>query len=169
MEFTAVKENSKSAQCESPVLDDNMLMMLCRQGDEDAFYELVRRYQHVMVNFIYRMVHDWENAIEIAQDVFVKVYKNLSRYDTDLKFSTWLYKIATNTAIDALRKQNRKGRNMVETHDMRPEEVYNKSVTNGFIFSHDPEKHTLNNEIQLKIEEAINELSPETRQIFIMK
>ena len=74
-------------------------------GDIDRFEDLVRRYQKPIINFIFRMVGNYEDAAELSQDVFIKSYSSLASYDPSYRFSTWLFRIATNRAIDFLRKK----------------------------------------------------------------
>src|SRR5436309_3636423 len=68
-------------------------------GREDGFEELVRRYQRPIAAYVYRMVGDYEAALDLTQEVFIKVYNSLSRYRAEFKFSTWIYKIAHNSAV----------------------------------------------------------------------
>src|SRR5215211_5916558 len=73
-------------------------------GREDGFEELVRRYQRPIVAYVYRLVGDYDAALDLAQEVFIKVYSSLERYRPEFKFSTWIYRIAHNAAIDHLRR-----------------------------------------------------------------
>ncbi len=75
-------------------------------GREESFEELVRRYQRPIVAYAYRLVGDYESALDLAQEVFIKVYSSLERYRPEYKFSTWIYKIAHNAAIDHLRRNS---------------------------------------------------------------
>ncbi|MBA2341043.1 MAG: sigma-70 family RNA polymerase sigma factor [Pyrinomonadaceae bacterium] len=79
-------------------------------GGEDGFEELVRRYQRPIVAYIYRMTGDYEAALDLTQDVFVKVYNSLRRYRSEYKFSTWIYRIAHNVAVDHLRRNSTRER-----------------------------------------------------------
>lgn len=74
-------------------------------GDVGQFETLVRRYQRPIVGFLYRMVADLDLARDLSQDVFVRVYASLDRYDARFRFTTWLYRIAANCAIDHLRRR----------------------------------------------------------------
>ncbi len=80
------------------------LVVRAAAGREDGFEELVRRYQRPIAAYVYRMVGDYDAALDLTQEVFIKVYGSLARYRSEYKFSTWIYKIAHNTAIDHLRK-----------------------------------------------------------------
>ena len=75
-------------------------------GGEAGFEELVRRYQRPIVSYVYRMLNDYEASLDVTQEVFIKVYNSLDRYSCDYKFSTWLYRIAHNAAIDHMRRNS---------------------------------------------------------------
>ena len=85
--------------------DDSVLVEAVLAGDSDAFRGLVERYQNRIYNIVFGMVHNREDAMELAQDSFIKAYRKLSTFRTDSKFYTWLCRIAVNTTIDHLRKQ----------------------------------------------------------------
>ena len=87
-------------------LDDRALVSRILEGDRDRFTELVKRYQKRVVNYVYRITHRYEEAHDLAQEIFVKVFMALDRYDPKYQFSTWLFRIAQNSAIDALRKKS---------------------------------------------------------------
>ena len=92
------------AQGEQP--DDRALVTRILGGDRDGFTELVKRYEKRVVNYVYRITHRYEEAHDLAQEIFVKVFLALDRYDPTYQFSTWLFRIAQNSAIDALRKKS---------------------------------------------------------------
>src|SRR6185436_19540166 len=87
-------------------LDDRALVTRILEGDADRFTELVKRYEKRVVNYVYRITHRYEDAHDLAQEIFVKVFVALDRYDPKYQFSTWLFRIAQNSAIDALRKKS---------------------------------------------------------------
>src|ERR671916_2953294 len=87
----------------SAVADCELVVRAIR-GREDGFNELVRRYQRPIAAYVYRMVGDYDAALDLTQEVFIKVYSSLQRYRPEFKFSTWIYKIAHNAAIDHLRR-----------------------------------------------------------------
>jgi len=90
---------------ELATLPDADVVQLAQQGREAAYRELVRRYERPVFSLIYRMVRDRETSEDLAQDTFVKVLNNVERYRPEFKFSSWLFKIANNVAIDHLRKR----------------------------------------------------------------
>ncbi len=83
---------------------DPELVASAARGLEGSFEELVNRYQRPISAFVYRMVGDYDAALDLTQEIFIKVYASLSRYRPEFKFSTWIYKIAHNAAIDHLRR-----------------------------------------------------------------
>ncbi len=87
-------------------LDDRSLVERILGGDRDQFALLVSRYEKRVINYAYRITHRYEEAHDLAQEIFVKVYLALDRYDPKYQFSTWLFRIAQNSAIDALRKKS---------------------------------------------------------------
>jgi RNA polymerase sigma-70 factor, ECF subfamily len=93
-----------------PGTADNALVSAYLEGNDYAFQILVGRYQHKLVNYLNSLVHDYEVAVDLAQEAFIRVFRNASRYRGDYQFSTWIYRIATNLAIDEMRRRERKGR-----------------------------------------------------------
>ncbi len=84
---------------------DQKLVTRILKGEKDAFEMIMERYQRPIINFTYRMTHDREIALDLAQEVFIKAYNSLNSYNSGYKLSTWLYKIASNHVIDYLRKK----------------------------------------------------------------
>lgn len=87
-------------------ISDIELVAGAMAGAEDNFEALVRRYQRPIVAYVFRILGDYESALDVTQEVFIKVYNSLARYSSDYKFSTWLYRIAHNAAIDHLRRNS---------------------------------------------------------------
>ena len=83
---------------------DEDLVRAALAGDMSGFEQLVGRYKKQIVNFIYRMIGDYDTALDMSQDVFIRVYQALDRYDPRYQFTTWIYRIASNCAIDRLRR-----------------------------------------------------------------
>lgn len=87
-------------------LTDGELIINALRGSEDNFEELVRRYQRPITGYVYRMLNNYDASLDVTQEVFIKVYNSLSRYSSEYKFSTWLYRIAHNAAIDYMRRNS---------------------------------------------------------------
>jgi len=109
--LTTIDMNFSAAVRREVVADptsDHALLEATRIGDEDAFAELVGRYRNPITNYIYRMTNDYDGAVDLAQETFVRVYRAAERYQTTYAFSTYIYRIATNLAISELRKRKRR-------------------------------------------------------------
>ncbi len=94
-----------STSLDLPNLPDADVVVLAQKGREAAFRELIRRYERPVFSLIFRMVRDGTLAEDLAQDAFIKVLNNLDKYRAEFKFSSWLFKIANNVAIDHLRRR----------------------------------------------------------------
>jgi RNA polymerase sigma-70 factor (ECF subfamily) len=109
-------DNREPKQAETPdsegvpaeSLSDHQLIEATKQGDEAAFAEIVSRYRNPLTNFLYRMLNDYEEAVDLAQETFVRVYFAIERYHTEYAFSTYIYRIASNLAISEIRKRKRR-------------------------------------------------------------
>jgi len=89
-------------------VSDHALLEAASKGDEDAFAVLVGRYRNQITSYIYRMTNDYDGAVDLAQETFLRVYRAAGRYQTTHAFSTYIYRIATNLAITELRKRKRR-------------------------------------------------------------
>ncbi len=89
-------------------LSDHQLIEATRNGDEEAFAEIVGRYRNQITNFLYRFLNDYDEAVDLAQETFVRVYFAIDRYHTGFAFSTYIYRIATNLAISEIRRRKRR-------------------------------------------------------------
>ena len=87
---------------------DHALIEATKQGDEAAFAIIVGRYRSPITNYLYRFLNDYEEAVDLAQETFVRVYFAIERYHTEYAFSTYIYRIATNLAISEIRKRKRR-------------------------------------------------------------
>src|SRR5260370_17523105 len=94
---------------------DVQLMLDVKAGDEQSFALLLQRYRRPLVNFLYRMVREREEAEDLAQEVFLRVYRARKDYVPSAKFTTWLFRIATNLALNSVR-DNRYQRMEVSIH-----------------------------------------------------
>ena len=111
--LSSVKHFDFAAAASAPALvvqpaTDHALLEGTLAGDEDAFAELVARYRNQITSYIYRMVNDYDTAVDLSQETFLRVYRAAARYQTTHAFSTYIYRIATNVAISELRKRKRR-------------------------------------------------------------
>src|SRR6059036_3126534 len=86
---------------------DAALMLRVRQGDMEAFEELVEKYKQPVMNLVYRTLRDATEAEDLAQHVFLPVYKSAHRYEISAKFSTWIFTIARNLCLNEIRRRSR--------------------------------------------------------------
>ncbi len=89
-------------------LSDHALIEATKEGDEAAFGEIMNRYRSPITNYLYRFLNDYEEAVDLAQETFVRVYFAIERYHTEYAFSTYIYRIATNLAISEIRRRKRR-------------------------------------------------------------
>jgi len=105
-------ENSGAEVLQSTVsienLSDHELIEATKRGDEAAFAEIVNRYRKPITNYLYRFLNDYEEAVDLSQETFVRVYFAIERYHTDYAFSTYIYRIATNLGISEIRRRKRR-------------------------------------------------------------
>src|SRR5918911_4051831 len=142
---------------------DSELVVRSLAGREDGFEELVRRYQRPIVAYVYRMVGDYDAALDLAQEVFIKVYNSLARYSAEYKFSTWIYRIAHNAAIDHLR------RGLARHEDLRRESdgvEYERPLASGHPT---PEQLSERAERRAEIEEVVQALPPAYRELITLR
>ena len=105
---TAAAVAAPAAVSMPELLTDHGLLEATRAGDEAAFAEIVRRYRNQITNYVYRMTNDYEAAVDLAQETFLRVFRAADRYQTTYAFSTYIYRIATNLAISELRRRKRR-------------------------------------------------------------
>lgn len=91
-----------------PQPSDEELIRSILAGDQELFGDLVLRYQGRLVNYLFRLLRNMEEAHDLAQEVFFKVYQALDRYNPEYRFSTWLFRVGQNAAIDLIRKRRLK-------------------------------------------------------------
>jgi RNA polymerase sigma-70 factor (ECF subfamily) len=143
---------------------DADLVRRALRGRDDGFEELVRRYQRPIVSYVYRMTGDYEAALDLTQDVFIKVYGSLARYRPEYKFSTWIYRIAHNTAIDHLRRQTTREQELNGTSaDGSP---YERPVASD---APTPEQLSERAERRAEIEDVIQQLPPSYRELIVLR
>src|SRR3954470_5700278 len=105
--MTRVAQTGPTIREQLRAMDDADVVTSFLGGEERAFQELVERYQTRLLNFIYRTIGDREKAEDLVQEVFIRVYRHLHRFDRSKKFSTWAYTIASNLAKNELRNRSR--------------------------------------------------------------
>src|SRR5664279_1350777 len=144
---------------------DAALMLRVKQGDTGAFAELVDKYKQPVMNVVCRTLRDATEAEDLAQNVFVQVYKSAHRYKQTAKFSTWLFTIARNLCLNEIRRRSRHPAESIEEshaeHEDQPRQQYEDKSQIA------PPDNLLHGELAQKIEEALAGL-PENQRTAIL-
>lgn len=144
---------------------DQMLVARVQRGDKTAFDMLVRKYQHKIVKLVTRYVHDSSEALDVAQEAFIKAYRAIPGFRGDSAFYTWLYRIAINTAKNYLVAENR--RPVDHGVDLQDPEQYEMQARLRDMDT--PERLLLTEEIQHTVEKAIQELPEDLRTAIVLR
>src|SRR5579864_404336 len=153
--------------------DDRALIERAQSGDRDAFEELVQRYDRDVLRIALNILHKPEDARDVYQEAFLKVYKNLHRFRFECSFYTWIYRIVTNVCLDHLRRRSSR------PEDQAPELALRTAGENsaGDFFDRqqeqsaasNPERRLMGLEIGRRISTALDQLTPRERMVFEMK
>lgn len=144
---------------------DQMLVARVQRGDKSAFDVLVRKYQHKIVKLVTRYVHDPAEALDVAQEAFIKAYRAIHGFRGDSAFYTWLYRIAINTAKNHLVAEGR--RPLQHGVDLQDPEEYDVQARLRDVDT--PERLLLTDEIQRTVEQAIAELPEDLRTAIVLR
>jgi len=138
----------------APIATEADLVALAQQGDRAAFGELVYQHQQGVINVVYRMCGDSALAEDAAQEAFIRAWKNIRRYKPKSAFRNWVYRIATNAALDVLRRQR-------ESIDIEKVQLISNQPT--------PEKATVSQERAAFIKTAVLSLPEASRSVIILR
>ncbi len=144
---------------------DAALMLRVKQGDTAAFTTLVDKYKQGVLNVAYRMLRDLTEAEDLAQNVFVQVYKSSHRYEVSSKFSTWLFTITRNLCLNEIRRRSRHPASSLEAPHPEIEDQPLLQVEDKKTFS--PPDALLHGELEEKLEQALGDL-PESQRLAIV-
>ena len=138
---------------------DEQLAMAGANGDDKSFEILVARYLHSIYNFAFRYVGDSSQAQDISQEVFLRAWRNLKKFDSEKKFKTWLFAIAKNACIDYLRQRK------VLPFSFFEDEAGNNYVEEGIISEDIPLEVFEKNDLVIRLNKAISELPPRQQEV----
>ena len=149
-------------------MDEAALIRAAQRGDERAFEELVRLYDQNVLRLALNLLRSPEDANDIYQETFLRVYKNLHAFRFDCSFHTWLYRIVTNLCLDALRKRRvrREEDTVVETNDgvLDRMDTLEEPRADG-----DPQRKLFSRQLQDRIQLVLKEMTPRERIVFEMR
>lgn len=162
-----LQADAPSGRAALRALDDTALVSACLADDSRAFEVLVERYQVRLLNFVYRTIGDRDRAEDLVQEVFIRVYRHLGRFDRSKKFSTWIYTIASNLAKNELRNRSRSPLVLFqaikakfededrplqfEDEGNRPDDLYRKRL------------------LREQVEAAVQQLPAHHREVFVLR
>jgi len=151
-------------QMAEPLDPDAALMLRVKDGDVRAFEVLAEKYKQPIVNLMFRMLRDLDEAEDLAQNVFIRVYQSAGRYEVSAKFSTWIFTIARRLCLNEIR---RRGRHPAESLDASPSEDKDQPPRQyEDVRTFSPPEEFLQGELEEKIQEALAEL-PEKQRLAI--
>jgi RNA polymerase sigma-70 factor, ECF subfamily len=143
--------------------NDSDLVATAINGQEGSFEELVRRYQRPISAYVYRMVGNYESALDLTQEIFIKVYASLRKYRSEFKFSTWIYKIAHNAAVDHLRRSSTREQSLISGSESDQFELPIESRRLS------PEQESERKERRVEIESVVRALPANYRELIILR
>jgi RNA polymerase sigma-70 factor (ECF subfamily) len=149
-------------------LEENETKLMDRvcSGDICAFQEIVERYKKKVYYIAYDIIGDHHEAEDISQEVFIKMYKAIHRFRKDAKMSSWIYQIAVNTAIDAIRRRKTKPR--IQLEDIEKVGFYEPSLESVSPDTN-PERRAVATLMQKHIDQALHKITPQERAVFVMR
>ena len=147
-------------------MTDEELVRTVLAGDRERFGELVERYQGRLVNYLQRLVRDLDEAHDLAQEVFVRVYQALDRFDPQYRFSTWLFRVAQNAAIDVIRKRRFRLVPLAQPDSERPDGYRELELASDEPSAHDAIE---GGERDQRVREAIETLPWEYKELILLR
>ena len=155
-----------------PQTDERALIERAQAGDRPAFDELVRRYDRAVLRLASNVLHTPEDARDVYQESFLKIYKNLARFRFECSFYTWVYRIVSNSCLDHLRRRQSRPEDQApetlsrERSESAPDFFDRQAATAP---AGNPERNVFNQEIAQRIAQALERLTPRERMVFAMK
>ncbi|HXU21149.1 MAG TPA: RNA polymerase sigma factor [Verrucomicrobiae bacterium] len=149
-------------------MDEAALIRAAQQGDESAFEQLVRIHDQNVLRLALNLLRSQEDARDVYQEAFLRVYRNLNAFRFDCSFHTWLYRIVTNLCVDALRKRRvrREESSVLATPDgmLDRMDTVEEARADG-----DPQRHLLSRQLNGRIQLTLESLTPRERIVFEMR
>ncbi len=146
---------------------ERKLVRALRARDEDAFCELVLQYQHKVFNVIYRILGDRQEAEDVSQEVFITVFKHIEQFRGDAKFSTWIYRIATNHARNRIKYLSRRARKQHQDLGDTPERDMLDNPLGSTLER--PDRQAQAHQLEIIIQQGLNQLASEHREIIVLR
>jgi len=149
-----------------PADEDAPLVVASRAGDAAAFEQLVSRYDRKLFRIAYHIVHNADDARDVVQDTFIKVFQNISRFQCQAKFSTWLYRIVVNQSLMEVRTKRRKP--VPEELSLNDDEQEGRLPIDFSDWRPNPEEQYTESELRELLTRLLQDLRPALRVVFVM-
>lgn len=137
------------------------LIQRSRQNDLEAFRTLVDTHQAFVFSVAFRLLCDEDNAKDVAQETFIRVWKHIDRFNTEMRFTTWVYKIATNLCYDRIKSEKRRNNHEISNIE--------KSVLLSVASDENIETSLINSELAITIRFLSNQLTPKQKMVFTLR
>jgi RNA polymerase sigma-70 factor (ECF subfamily) len=148
---------------EKKTITDNELVDFVRKGESEKYAQIIERYQGKLFIYIFRLIGDREESEDILQDVFIKTYRNLNSFDIDRKFSSWIYRIAHNEAVNYIKRKSLKRFIPWELVTSTKDKLEASSFLEG------ADKSWLRRETSQEVEKAVSKLPLKYRQVLTLR
>jgi RNA polymerase sigma-70 factor (ECF subfamily) len=149
-------------------VDDKTLVTRCHAGDQEAFKELVQRYQRKVYGIAFGMLHNAEDAMDVTQEAFIRVHRYLDRFKGSSSFFTWLYRITVNLCIDHLRKEG-KAQTVDYDDAVSHSDQQEAEQLRPWSLDMNPSRAMDRKELREMIDKALELLSPNHRAVILMR
>lgn len=144
------------------------LIRAAQHGDSNAFEQLVRTYDHNVLRMALNLLHSEEDARDVYQEVFLRVYRNLPKFRFDCAFSTWLYRIVANLCLDQIRKRKVR-KEESSSVDREGGEVDRLQFVAEERADGDPQRRLMSAEVNQRVQDVLQDLTPRERVVFEMR
>lgn len=147
-------------------MEEKQLIHNAKNGDVEAFEIIIEKYQQQIFNIAFRMMGNYDDASDSAQNAIIKIFKNLKNFEGKSKLSTWIYRIVTNTCLDELRKKSRQ--NIISINQSHDDKNLGKEIQiedKG----NSPQDHVEKNEMQKVILNALEKMSPDHKAVIVLR
>ncbi len=146
-------------------MNDKEVIKSVVEGNTQKYEKIVKKYQNRIISYIYNMIKDYQTAEDLTQEVFMKVYDALEKYNPDYKFSTWLYSIASNHTIDFIRKRSIDTTSLDEPLETKNGKLYSDPESDKL----SPRDELRGREVGERLEEGMNQLKLKYREMLVLR
>lgn len=147
-------------------MDEQTLVEKAKQGDVEAFETLIAEHQKRIYNIAFKMIGNQEDALDLSQEVLIKIFKNLHKFHGSAKFSTWVYRVATNTCLDEIKKRRKYTTYSIDERIQTEDGDLTADIPDT---APTPEASAVQKDVQKIIQEGIAKLGDEHKKVIILR